>query len=461
MRDPSGSIRRTTRIGLGAAGALLLAAGLGGSALAQTSSANGGTVGVAANYHPGGSSADQQARIADTHDLVVLGTGWADNGPPDQYYQTNPNIVAIVYQSWFDSGPGNPDYNFISANHEDWFYHDAQGNRVATYSTADATDCDPPSCKASGTNCNCRFGMSMGNAAYRQYVADRFQDIVTGGGAYGGTRGFDGVFMDNTNPSWPYRPGKVSSGWVTATPVYPDGHTQTESDWVADQKGFLAAVKTAVGPNKTLLYNGCIASANYPTWKDNSYAYLEHTDGCTMEDWVAAGTGTAAIAKLGSDWQRDLDLFQGVTDRNKWATPLIGAGVHSKPVNRYGIASMLLIWTGPKSCMNFWKGTAEEALANRFAQTFPEAAIDVGAPSERYLKLPNGVASRKFSKGRVLVNPTTATQTVDLGETMTTVDGASVTSVTLASGTAEILSKSGPANTPPSDVTNLQRTDTK
>jgi hypothetical protein len=140
---------------------------------------------------------------------------------------------------------------------------------------------------------------------------------------------------------------------------------------------------------------------------------------------------------------------------------LIGAGVHSKPVNRYGIASMLLIWTGPKSCMNFWKGTAEEALANRFAQTFPEAAIDVGAPSERYLKLPNGVASRKFSKGRVLVNPTTATQTVDLGETMTTVDGASVTSVTLASGTAEILSKSGPANTPPSDVTNLQRTDTK
>lgn len=427
---------------------------------AQT--ANGGTIGVAANYHPGGASASEQQRIADTHDLVVLGTGWADDGPPSTYYQTNPNIVAIVYQSWFDTGPGNPDYDFISGNHEDWFYHDAAGNRVATYSTAEQADCDPASCRTSGTNCNCRFGMNMGHAGYRQYVADRFADIVTGGGAYGGSRGFDGVFMDNTNPAWPYRPGKVSSGWVTATPVDGSGHTQTEADWVADQKGFLQAVKSAVGSGKVLLYNGCISSSNYPSWAQNSYAFLEHTDGCTQEDWTVLGSGTSASVKLNPDWQREIELFQGVTDRGKWATPLIGMGVHSKAANRYGIASMLLVSTGPKSCMNFWKGTAEEAIAGRFATTFPEAAVDLGAPQERYQRLVNGVFSRKFSKGRVLVNPTSGSQLVDLGGTMKTIEGASLTSITLASGTAEILlDAGGTGNDPPADVSGLTRTDTK
>jgi hypothetical protein len=450
-------MRRFATVGLFALGF-----GLAAPAQAQVPTANGGTIGVAANYHPGGSNADQQARIADTHDLVVLGTGWADNGPPAQYYQTNPNIIAIVYQSWFDSGPGNPDYDFISRNHEDWFYHDAQGNRVATYSTAEDPECDPASCRANGTLCTCRFGMNLGHPGYRDYAAARFQDITVGGGAYGGTRGFDGVFMDNTFPQWPYRPDKVNSGWVSAVPVYSGGSTQTAAMWTEDQKGFIAAMRSGVGPNKTLVFNGCFKSSSDPSWQNNSYAYLEHADGCTMEDFVVVGIGTGATVKRGADWQKDVDLFQGVTDRGKWATPLIGSGVHSKSTNRYGIATMLLIWTGRKSCLNFWKGTAEEAIAGRFDQTFPEASVDLGSALERYVKLSNGVASRKFSKGRVLVNPTSATQTVDLGETMRTIEGASVTSVSLASGTAEILTKSDSSgNTPPGDVTGLERSDVK
>lgn len=441
--------------------ALLLAALPNSLLYAQTSAANGGTIRVAANYHPGGSTTDQQRKIADTHDLVVLGTGWADNGPPQTYYDTNPAIVAIVYQSWFDSGPGNPDYDFINANHEDWFYHDGAGNRVTTYSTADAADCDAALCRTDVGQCNCRFGMNLGATGYRQYVASRFLDIVTAGGAYGGSRGFDGVFMDNTFPQWPYRPSKVQSGWASATPVLPGGATQTEADWVADQKGFIQAMKDSVGAAKTLVFNGCFASSSSPSWKQNSYDFLQYADGCTMEDWVLIGSGDAPAFKTGSAWQQDIDLFQGVTDRNKWATPLMGVGKHGRTPTRYAIGSMLLIWNGPKSCMNFWKGTAEEAIAGRFHQSFPEADVDLGDPLERYQKLGNGVASRKFSKGRVLVNSTTGTQSVDLGETMKTVEGVSVTSVTLASGQAEILTKAGSTNSPPSDVQNLRRTDTK
>ncbi len=435
--------------------ALLLAAAV---ASAATGAANKGTLRVSANYHPGGSTTAEQQAIARTHDLVVLGTGWADNGPPQTYYDTNPNIVAVVYQSWFDNGPGNPDWGTVS-QHEDWFYHDASGFRVATYSTAQNADCKPAQCPTNAALCNCRFGMNLGNAAYRSYVATRFTDIVTGGGAWGGPRGFDGVFMDNTFPSWPYRPAKVSSGWVSATPVLAGGATQTEADWVADQQGFIQAMKNAVGANKTLLFNGCSASASSPSWKTNSYAYLQYADGCTMEDWVVSGADLAAVPKTGSAFQQDLDLFQGVNDRGKWSTPLIGGGVHDPGVNRYGIAAALLVWSGPHTTMNFWKGTALEAIAGRFATTFPEAAVDLGTPLATYERLTNGVHSRKFSAGRVLLNATTASQTVTLDGPMKTIEGATVTSVTLASGRAEILLGGSTGNTPPGDVQNLKRND--
>jgi hypothetical protein len=434
----------------------LMFAWIAGSS-AGAAAVNGGSIGVAANYHPGGATSTEQQKIASTHDLVVLGTGWADEGPPSTYYQVNPGITAIVYQSWFDVSPGNPDYGTVN-QHEDWFYHDAQGNRVTVYSTHQNADCDPALCRANSAYCNCRFGMNMGHPDYRAVVAARLADIVTGGGAWGGTRGHDGIFLDNTNPSWPYRTAKVQSGWTSGTPVYPGGSVQTEHAWIADQKGFLQVVKTAMGASKTLIYNGCAASSNFPTWKQASYEFLQYADGCTMENWVVSGTGAAAMARLGAEWDRDMDLFQGVVDRGKWASPLIGSGVHSPSVNRYGIVSVFLFQESDRAFVNFWKGTAEEAIANRFPQTFPEVAVELGLPLGRFTKLPNGVASRGFSRGRVLLNPTPSTQTVVLGETLRTMGGAQVTSLTLAPGTAEILVRDVPEDGPP-PPDNLRRDD--
>lgn len=433
-----------------------------GVVLAQTDAVNGGTIRVAANYHPGGSNAAEQEAIASTHDLIVLGTGWGDTGPPARYYTVNPQIIAIEYQSWYDTGPGGVDYDYISENHEDWFYHDGNGDRIATYRTVQRSDCDPTRCPTDPGFCHCRFGLDLGHPGLRAHVAQRFKDLVTTGGAWGNQRGFDGIFMDNTFPSWPYRDSKVSNGTVTAKPIYEGGVEQTEPMWVEDQRGFVEAMKDAVGPDKIILYNGCLASANFPTWKNNSYLYLEYADGCTMEDWVVQGIGTSATPKLGSTWRRDVDLFAGVNDRGKWSTPLIGSGVHSPGVNRYGIASALLVWTGGRSAMNFWKGTALEAIAGRFDETFPEARVDLGSPIETYTMLASGVASRKFTKGRVLVNSTTGSRTTTLDAPMRTIEGVLLSEVTLASGRAEILiAEGGSGGDPPADVENLRRSDRK
>src|SRR5262249_3703572 len=157
---------------------------------------------------------------------------------------------------------------------------------------------------------------------------------------------------------------------------------------------------------------------------ENSYRYLEVADGCSMEDWVVQGSGLSAQCKLGHAWKSDLDLFQGVNDRGKWSLPILGAGFHDSGVNRYGIASALLIWSGDRSCVDFWKGTAEEALAGRFATSFPEASCDLGRPQGPYRLLPSGVARRDFDNGIVLVNPSDAPQVVPLDKLMRGLDGA-------------------------------------
>ena len=64
--------------------------------------------------------------------------------------------------------------------------------------------------------------------------------------------------------------------------------------------------------------------------------------------------------------------------------------------------------------------------------------VPIGVPSGAYAKV-GGVYQRSFTNGRVLVNPTTATLSVGLGGSYVNLDGATVTSVTLAPHTAEIL----------------------
>ena len=155
------------------------------------------------------------------------------------------------------------------------------------------------------------------------------------------------------------------------------------------------------------------------------------------------------------------DAFEGSTVHSEAEAKLIEIGNKLHLETRSGtLRRRLLFREGDRAFLNFWRGTAEEALTDRFDQTFPEASVDLGVPAERFSKLANGVASRNFTKGRVLLNPTTSSQTVILGQTMRRMDGTEVTSVTLASGTAEILLSVTPAEGPPAP-TNLRRDDVK
>jgi hypothetical protein len=53
--------------------------------------------------------------------------------------------------------------------------------------------------------------------------------------------------------------------------------------------------------------------------------------------------------------------------------------------------------------------------------------------------LSGGVYQRSFTNGRVLVNPSSSTVTVNLGKTMTTPTGTQVSSLTMAPYTGAVL----------------------
>jgi hypothetical protein len=64
--------------------------------------------------------------------------------------------------------------------------------------------------------------------------------------------------------------------------------------------------------------------------------------------------------------------------------------------------------------------------------------LDLGPALGPYAKV-DGVYQRLFIGGRVLVNPTTTSRTIALGDGYRTLSGTAVTSITIAPNSAEIL----------------------
>jgi hypothetical protein len=71
-----------------------------------------------------------------------------------------------------------------------------------------------------------------------------------------------------------------------------------------------------------------------------------------------------------------------------------------------------------------------------FASPYWRAAI--GTPTGTYTKT-GGVYQRAFTAGKVLVNPTNFPVTVQLGGTYRTLDGVTVTALTMKPHTGEVL----------------------
>lgn len=351
------------------------------------------------------SAAQFSSSTAGRHQVVIL-----------QPYQTaemhalkaaNPNIKVLVYRNFsmtssmagYSSGVT---YSEANSSHPDWFLLNTSGQRITSSGWSYLTLMDP------------------GVQSYQQRWADNVISELT-------SQGWDGVFMDDVNPTVKYH--------TSATPAkYP-----TDS-------AYQAAVRSGisyVGPRVQAA--GKLAIANIAGWNEyytTGIDWLQFLNGAMQEQFEKWGTtltdgyqwdwgagGWATQLNMVKECERQGKLFLGVT--HSQSTDAAAA--------RYGWATMLLAANGHSSF----------ALAQDYTNEtwFPEYDYDIGDPVAAESRDASGVHRRAFQRGLVVVNPTNTSQSVSFGGTYSGSGLSNASSTTMGPHTGLVLVGAGSGTT--------------
>ncbi len=318
----------------------------------------------------------------------------------------NPNLKVLVYKdlsAMVDRDPSGFSSTGVTtqdaAAHPDWYLLNTGGRRF-TFRAYDWM-----------------WAADVGNAGFQQKWADNVL-------AEAKAQGWDGVFMDDVNPSMSYHYDVASVARYPSDAAY---QAATASALSAIGARFRAEGKLVIG--------------NFGFWKDYPSVisrWLGYVDGGQDEMFVKVGSdGSAGTYVTGSTWETQL---QEVKDAAAQGKVFLGVS-HSSPGDeaaaRYGWATMLLGAAGD----------AHFTFASDYTNEtwFPEYDYAIGAPAGPESRDASGVHRRAFADGLVLVNPTTGSVPVSFGGSYTGSGLTNATAVTLAPHSALVLVKTGAA----------------
>jgi hypothetical protein len=206
--------------------------------------------------------------------------------------------------------------------------------------------------------------------------------------------GWEGVFIDDTNPTMRYHYD------VTQVAKYP-----TDAAYTAATGSALSVI----GPR--LRAAGKRVIPNFGSWGSYRTAvdpWLAYVSGGMEEQFGKWGATPGAGYVVANGWERQLGALKATQAAGKTFL----AVSHSQPTDaaaaRYGWATMLL---GGYGRANF-------SLQLDYANSptwFPEYGYDLGDATAGEVKEASGVHRRVFQRGLVLVNPTTVPVTVSFG----------------------------------------------
>ena len=337
-------------------------------------------------------------------DLVDLGfESWPDVA---QIKTLNPNVIVIAYRSVMSMHPRCDDWSEVDA-HEDWFLHDVSGNRLQIAWN-------------SGW-----YGMDVGNPGWQEYFANYTKSKLE---TY---PDLDGIFADNVW-DWEAEPYRYDQ-WTVPREELP---TDIASGWHNDMLEMISLVKETIG-NKILIINTL-----------NNDDFVDACDGKMHEHFVHK-----------SSWELDffgppgfnpldhVDALANVSRRGKIFLAHSGTIIPDNPteadldkahnVMLYCLAFYLLGVNGEKTTFGFNNIHSKDGSRGYY----PEFDVSLGSPVSEYY-LVNSTYTRDFTKGKILVNPTTSPYTVHLdSEYKTLVDGQTVSNVTLDAHSGIILLK--------------------
>jgi hypothetical protein len=333
----------------------------------------------------------------------------------------NPGLKALVYKnlSFTESygcvgGVDLPNqttgvgYCDADQNHPDWFLTDSSGNRLNSAGYPQA------------------WMMDVGNPDYQaKWLANVLADVHAGG--------WDGVFMDDTD---------ADLGW------HLNGRTiaryPTTASWRAATRSMLASVGPALQSAGYLAVPNMYApwASDYDaqaTWSD----WLQFVSGGAQEYYSKWGT-TSSGWFSGGDWTFR-QQFQVLTEQAGKIFLGITYGPHADARSMAWARANFLLFDDP---------AAGGALVYEFSD--PEAqdpyssgwAADIGTPAGARFQV-GSAWRRNYSDGTVVVNPTSSSLTVQLGQSYLDADGNPVSAVTLGPTTGAVLRTNGAPPPPP------------
>ena len=346
------------------------------------------------------------ARTAQRHQYVVLHAWQADR--MRQLKAANPGLRVLVYKNFSNTNDYKPEKGFFptgveyyaaSAEHPEWFLTDTEGRRISL------------------RNHSYLWAMDIGNRAYQEAWADNVAREVR-------EQGWDGVFMDDVNPTIKYHatPSRVAK--------YPNDRAYAAAT--------TSALETVVP--RLRASGGKLVFANIGAWVEYPSAgsdWLRFLDGAMEEKFVKFGNAVGQGYRDEAQWTTQLNALKETQRRGKVFVGISASANDDAAAARYGMATMLL---GSEGRAVF----ALQHSSDYGTETwFPDYDLDIGTPlgPEREA---GGVHRRWFTRGQVLVNPTARAVTVELGGTYTGAGVSKATQITLVPRSGAVLAQDGP-----------------
>ena len=313
----------------------------------------------------------------------------------------NPDLILLSYMNGALAQSSEGD-----VYPDEWYLKDATGARVVSGS----------------------WGNYLMNPASEGWIGNRIstaQEFIA-------FSGYDGVLMDvmGTAP--------IDEDYSSGVPINPaTGQAWTKAEWLAATSNVAARVKTAIAP-KIVFVNGLGSGPRYFNPAASSSQLLDGIDGGHAEAFLRNAKEPITRYPTAKNWIKEIEMLTDAAARGKTVLTLTkvwaeGTQAEKDAWHRYALASFLL-GAGENTYFTFQYARDDDPTITR-----PIWSTNVGSPLGTYSELANGAYSRNFANGISLVNPTTATVTVPLGGTYLTLEGALVTTMTLAPNQGDVL----------------------